>query len=235
MASSSPILGPLLSDTSAARLPGPKSLIGKHVTLERLQIKHTSDLYAAVGSNQDLWAQVPSGPFATASDFSHYVRKYQDSTEHAYYAIIPRSTGKAAGHVGLWKSDPVHRLTEIGPIMYGPDLARSRAGTEVLYLLGNLVFEELNYRRCEWRFNSVNEASRRAAERYGFVFEGTLRQHMIVRGRNRDTCIYSIVDGEWEGCREVFETWLADGNFDEEGRQRRSLGEVRDGSGKERK
>lgn len=225
----SPVLGPILSDTSPARFPGPDSLVGKHVTLERLQVKHTADLYNAVGSNHNLWAQLPSGPFATTSDFAHYVRKYQDSTEHAFYAIIPHSTGKAAGHVGLWDPNLANRATEIGPIMYGPDLQRSRAGTEVLYLLGNLVFEELGFRRWEWRFNSVNESSKRAAERYGFVYEGTFRQHMIIKGRNRDTCIYSIIDREWAGCKEVFEKWLEDENFDEEGRQRKTVNEVREG------
>lgn len=223
-----PVLGPIVSDTSPALLPGPESLIGKHVTLERLNKRHTSDLYSAVGSTPSLWAQIPSGPFASFSEFADFVHRNQDLPTHAFYAIIPSSTGRAAGYVGLWGSDTVHRHTEIGPIIYGPELARSRAGTEVVYLLGRLVFEELHYRRWEWHCNSVNEGSRRAAERYGFVWEGTLRQHMIVKGRDRATCIYAMLDGEWEGgCKEVFERWLTDGNFNGEGRQRRRMGEIR--------
>jgi RimJ/RimL family protein N-acetyltransferase len=231
MASSPPPLGPILPNTTPALLPGPSPLIGAHVTLERLSTTHTTDLYNAVGSNVNLWLQVPSGPFNSLPEFSTYIQTSIASPRHAFYAIIPLSTGRAAGHLALWNSDPIHRLTEIGPIMYGPDLARSRAGTEVLYLLGKLVFEELGYRRWEWRFNSVNEASRKAAERYGFRWEGTLRQHMIVRGRDRATCIYAMLDSEWAGVKRVFEGWLADGNFDEEGRQRRTLGEVKEAVG----
>ena len=204
------VLGSILADTSPAAVPGPESLVGKHVTLERLQIKHAADLYAAVGNKQDLWTHIPAGPFASQSEFVDYVQK------------------KVAGYVGLWGPSLANRVIEIGPIIYGPDLARSREGTEVLCLLGTSVFEELGYRRWEWRFNSLNEASRKAAERYGFVYEGRLRQHMIVKGRNRDTCIYSLVDTEWPGCKKVFETWLANENFDENDKQKKSLDEIRE-------
>jgi len=224
-----PQLSPLLSDTAPARFPGPESLVGKHVTLERLQIKHTEDLYNAVGSNESLWAQVPSGPFATTSDFAHYIQKYAVSTEHAFYAIILKSSRRAVGHVGLWDANLPNRAIEIGPVMYGPDLQRSRAGTEVLYLLGKAVFEDLGYRRWEWRFNSTNAPSRKAAERYGFLWEGTFRKHMIVKGRSRDTCIYSIIDEEWPMCSNVFQTWLSDDNFHGDGNQKRTLSEVRKG------
>jgi len=222
------VLGSILADTSPAAVPGPESLVGKHVTLERLQIKHAADLYAAVGNKQDLWTHIPAGPFASQSEFVDYVQKKLDSTEHAFYAIILQSAGKVAGYVGLWGPSIANRVIEIGPIIYGPDLARSREGTEVLCLLGTFVFEELGYRRWEWRFNSLNEASRKAAERYGFVYEGRLRQHMIVKGRNRDTCIYSLVDTEWPGCKKVFETWLANENFDENDKQKKSLDEIRE-------
>ena len=227
MASAVP-LGSILADTSPASVPGPESLIGKHITLERLQIKHAAELYAAIGNKPDLWKHIPAGPFASQAEFADYVQKKVDSPQHAFYAIVLQSTGKVAGYVGLWGPSTANRVTEIGPVMYGPDLARSRAGTEVLSLLGTFVFEELGYRRWEWRFNSLNEASRRAAERYGFMYEGRLRQHMIVKGRNRDTCIYSLVDTEWPRCKEVFETWLTDGNFDEKGKQRKSLDEIRE-------
>jgi RimJ/RimL family protein N-acetyltransferase len=222
-----PPLGFPVSNTTPACLPGPDPLIGKHVVLERLSTSHTADLYEAVGTNDGLWTYLPEGPFSNTSDFAHHIAQKSAKPDHAFYAILLQ--GKAVGHVCLFRADLPNQAIEVGHVLYGAQLQRTRAGTEVLYLLGQLVFSTLGYRRWEWKCNALNSASKRAAERYGFTYEGTFRQHMIVKGRNRDTAWYAIVDGEWAAEREVFETWLGDGNFDGEGKQRRTLGHVREG------
>jgi RimJ/RimL family protein N-acetyltransferase len=121
-----------------------------------------------------------------------------------------------------------HGVIEIGHIWFAPILQRTRQATEAIYLLARHAFDDLGYRRFEWKCDSLNEPSRRAAERFGFIYEGVFRQHMVVKGRNRDTAWFSIVDGAWPAVRAGFEAWLAPENFDEEGRQRRSLRDVRE-------
>ena len=167
------------------------------------------------------------GPFGSLSEFETFLRKAEDSTEDTIYTILLNSSNKAAGIASLSNCSLASRVVEVG-LIYGADLQRTRSGTEVLLLLGELVFTELGYRRLEWRCQSLNLPSKRAAERYGFIYEGTLRQHMIVKGRNRDTCVYSIVGSEWPVCKLISEMWLEDRNFDKAGRQKRSLTEVRD-------
>ena len=217
----------ILSNTSSARLPSSTSLTGTHVTLEKLHARHLTDLYASVGSTESIWDFMIPGPFGSLSEFEAFLRKAEDSTEDTIYAILLNTSHKAAGIASLSNCSLANRVVELG-LIYGTDLQRTRAGTEVLLLLGELVFTELGYRRLEWRCHSLNLPSKRAAERYGFVYEGMLRQHMIVKGRNRDTCVYSIVDSEWPLCKGVSEVWLEDRNFDMAGRQKRSLTEIRD-------
>jgi RimJ/RimL family protein N-acetyltransferase len=122
---------------------------------------------------------------------------------------------------------PDHGVIEIGHIWFAPALQRTRQATEAIYLLARHAFDDLGYRRFEWKCDSLNQPSRQAAERFGFVFEGVFRQHMVIKDRNRDTAWFSILDGEWPVVRAAFEAWLAPENFDEEGRQRRRLAEVR--------
>ena len=222
----SPALPRLLSNTSPARLPSPLSLTGTHVTLEKLHARHLADLYAAVGSTESIWHFMIPGPFGSLVEFEAFIRKAEDSTEDTIYAILLNTSSKAAGIASLSNCSLANRVVEVG-LIYGTDLQRTRAGTEVLLLLGELVFKELGYRRFEWRCHSLNLPSRTAAERFGFVYEGTLRQHMIVKGKNRDTCVYSIVDSEWPLCKRVSEMWLEDGNFDIAGRQKSSLKKIR--------
>ncbi|KAM0794153.1 GNAT family acetyltransferase [Usnea florida] len=216
----------ILSNTSPARLPSSASLTGTHVTLEKLHARHMSDLYAAVGGTESIWYFMIPGPFGSLSEFEAFLRKAEESTEDTIYAILLNSSTKAVGIASLSNCSLANRVVEVG-LIYGADLQRTRAGTEVLLLLGELVFTELGYRRLEWRCHSLNLPSKRAAERYGLVYEGTLRQHMIVKGRNRDTCVYSIVDSEWPLCKRVTEMWLDDQNFDIVGRQKRSMAGIR--------
>jgi RimJ/RimL family protein N-acetyltransferase len=148
-------------------------------------------------------------------------------TDPLHHAIIDVATGKAVGTAALMRIDPAHGVIEIGSIAYSPYLKRSRAGTEAMFLFMRRVFDELGYRRYEWKCDSLNAPSRRAAERYGFQYEGTFRQAIVYKGRSRDTAWFSIIDRDWPVIRAGFEQWLAPENFDAAGNQRRSLASLR--------
>ena len=152
------------------------------------------------------------------------------SDDLVIYAVILLSgpkKGKAVGLAfGMSSDRHTNRVAELG-LFFGPHLQRTRAGTEVVYLLAGLLFE-LNHRRLQWKTNALNLQSRKAAERYGFVYEGTFRQHQINKGRNRDSAWYSIIDSEWPRCSKAFEKWLEDGNFDEQQRQRSRVEDIRE-------
>ncbi|KAI9703945.1 MAG: hypothetical protein M1820_005727 [Bogoriella megaspora] len=230
MSNDTPTLGAIVSNTEPAQLPGTGPLTGQHVTLERLTQNHFPDLYEDVGSHADLWTLWPGGPFSTRIEFDDYLTRLlaysSDLVTYAVFLLSGPNKGKAVGlALALSENRPTHRVAEIG-LFYGPQLQRTRAGTEVVYLLCNLLFG-LNHRRLQWKTNSLNVQSRKAAERYGFVYEGTLRQHEINKGRNRDTSWYSIIDSEWPACRKVFETWLEDGNFDEQQQQVSRMEDIR--------
>jgi RimJ/RimL family protein N-acetyltransferase len=143
-----------------------------------------------------------------------------------FLAIVPKSGGKAQGYASYMRMDPANGVIEVGNILMSPTLQRTSAATEAMYLMARHVFEDLGYRRYEWKCNANNAPSRRAALRYGFTFEGIFRQHMIVKGRNRDTAWFSMLDSEWPARKAAFEAWLDPANFDAESRQRRSLGEI---------
>ena len=230
--SNSPLtLGAVVSNTDPAHLPGSEPLTGQHVTLERLTQNHIPDLYEHVGSHANLWTWWPDEPPSTPSEFDDYLNGILQSSDNlAIYAVLPLSgpnKDKALGLAFALSEDRLtNRVAELG-LFFGSQLQRTRAGTEVVYLLSDLLFE-LNHRRLQWKTNSLNLQSRKAAERYGFVYEGTFRQHQINKGRNRDSSWYSIIDSEWPICKKAFEMWLEDGNFDEQQRQRRSIEQIRD-------
>ena len=140
-----------------------------------------------------------------------------------FFSILDAGSGRALGHATLMRIEPRHRVIEVGHILYSRALQRTRGATEAMYLLARYVFEELKYRRYEWKCNALNEASQRAALRLGFTFEGIFRQHMIVKGENRDTAWFSMLDSEWPLRKAEFERWLSPLNFDESGRQRTRL------------
>jgi RimJ/RimL family protein N-acetyltransferase len=229
-------LAPVVSNTSPARLPGPEPLTGKHVNLERLAQTHFSDLYENIGSHAELWIWWPDEPASTASEFDNYLNEFLGfSKDLALYAVLPLSgpdKGRAVGLAFALSEDrTTNRVAELG-LFYGPQLQRTRAGTEAAYLVAGLMFE-LNHRRLGWKTNSLNLQSRKAAERYGFVCEGTHRQDQINKGRSRDTVWYSIIDSEWPVCRKAFDMWLEDENFDEQQQQRRTVEEIRASLGRD--
>jgi RimJ/RimL family protein N-acetyltransferase len=146
-----------------------------------------------------------------------------------HFAVIDRNSGKVGGRQTFMRIDQKNGVIEIGNIYWGPSISRTPATTEALYLFARHAFDDLGYRRFEWKCNNTNAASKRAAERFGFAFEGLFRQHMIVKGKNRDTAWFSMLDGEWPRNRKAFEGWLDPANFDREGRQIRRLEEIRAG------
>ncbi|MCJ1281834.1 hypothetical protein MMC26_001157 [Xylographa opegraphella] len=231
MANNPLTLGAVVSNTNPALIPGFEPLTGHRVTLERIVQKHLPDLYENVGSHDDIWTWVSDGPFTTYSNFASWLSPYLEKSEELIlYAIVLRSglsKGKAVGIASLIGPQLTNRVIELG-VLFGMQIQRTRAATEVVFLLGQLVFEKLNYRRLEWKCDSSNVLSKKAAERFGFSYEGTFRQHQIVKGKNRDTCWLSMIDTEWPMCKKVFEKWLEDGNFDAQQRQRSRMNEIRE-------
>jgi RimJ/RimL family protein N-acetyltransferase len=210
--------------------PGPVTLRGRTVTLEPLSAKlHAAALWDAIQGRDDLWAWLFDGPYDTFPAFRQSIERKQAATDAVYLAIVPSTpdgSGAAAGYASYMRIDPAHGVVEVGNILLSPALQRTTAATEAMYLMAGHVFEHLGYRRYEWKCNAENHPSRRAALRLGFTFEGIFRQHMVVKGFNRDTAWFSMLDHEWPARKRAFEAWLAPANFDDQGHQRRSLGQI---------
>ncbi len=215
-----------------ARRPERRTLEGRFVTLVPLAPDHADDLFDLVGGDANGWAwdYMPDGPFLDRQSFRDHIARKAQSEDPLFYAIIDRQTGKAIGHATLMRIDAANRVIETGNIMFSPTMQRTPGATESMYLLARYVFDELGYRRYEWKCNALNAPSRSAAARLGFTFEGVFRQHMIVKGRNRDTAWFSMLDTEWPAIKQAFEAWLAPDNFDAAGRQRQSLAALRTGA-----
>ncbi|MGD9921637.1 MAG: GNAT family N-acetyltransferase [Pseudorhodoplanes sp.] len=207
----------------AAAPPAAVVLTGRYGQVEKLDpARHVAALWEAVKVEPGLWDYMPYGPFADAQAFQSWLSERALLNDPYVYAVV-NPDGCAAGLAALMAIRPDMGVIEVGHIAYAPDLQRTRLGTEAQYLLARYAFETLGYRRYEWKCNARNAASRRAAERYGFTFEGIFRQHMIVKGKNRDTAWFSILDSEWPARKAAFESWLEPANFDSQGRQRVAL------------
>jgi len=197
---------------------------GRYVELQRLDpARHGDSLWREVGGpdKADYWRCMADGPFATRAELDQNLAAKAISTDPLYYAVLVN--GEAHGHASFLRIEPKHRVIEIGGLMFGPSLQRTTAASEAIYLMAKHAFEVLGYRRLEWKCNSLNEPSCRAALRFGFTFEGIFRQHMLIKGANRDTAWYSILDSEWPSHRAEFERWLDPANFDEAGKQKTTL------------
>lgn len=220
-------IGPLVDSTPATK-PGPVNLQGRFGRAEKLDAaRHGKALWNAVKGHDQIWTYMSAyGPFVSEAAFSDWLAGRAALEDPFSYAIVDASD-RAVGIATLMEIRPAMRVCEVGHIVYSPALQHTPLATEAQYLLASYVFETLGYRRYEWKCNSLNAASRRAAERFGFTFEGVSRQHMIAKGRNRDTAWYSMLDGEWPRARVAFERWLQPENFDSNGRQRRRLEEIR--------
>lgn len=223
-------VGPVV-DPAPAERPQRTPLMGRYVDVLPLDAgAHGDQLYAAACSADPSthWTYLSVGPWPDRPAFDAWLRTCESSADPFAFVLRERASGKAAGMANYMRIEPQHRVIEIGGIWYAPSLQRSRAATEAMYLLARHAFEALHYRRYEWKCNSFNEPSRRAALRLGFTYEGIFRQHMIARGRNRDTAWFSMLDGEWPARKGAFERWLAAENFDADGRQRQSLQSLRE-------
>jgi RimJ/RimL family protein N-acetyltransferase len=218
-----PPVGPPV-DPTPARLPEPITLSGRFGSVSRLDAsRDAADLWQALRSHDEVWTYISAhGPFADESTFATWLAG-REGLNDPYAYTVRDAASRAAGFLTLMEIRPAMRVIEVGFILYSPALQRTPLGTETQYLLARYVFETLGYRRYEWKCNALNAPSLRAALRYGFVFEGILRQHMIAKGRSRDTAYFSILDSEWPARKLAFERWLAPENFDSEGRQKLSL------------
>lgn len=218
-------LGAALWPLSAAR-PEPLTLEGRYVRLEPLdQPTHGAALWAATGGAQhaDLWAYLSDGPYADRALFELALKNKAASQDPLFFAIVDLRTGLASGHASYLRIEPQHRSIEVGSLLYGPVLQRTAGATEAMFLMARHAFEHLGYRRYEWKCNALNSRSRQAALRLGFTFEGIFRQHMIVKGRNRDTAWFSMLDSEWPARKAAIENWLDPNNFDAAGQQKEKL------------
>jgi RimJ/RimL family protein N-acetyltransferase len=212
--------------SASARRPERIDIAGRYILLQPLDCaKHGEALWNGLSgaANEILWLYMPDGPFADRLAFDAHVEAKAVSEDTLFFAIVDRRTDLAAGRAALLRIKPDHRVIEIGGIIYTWALRRSRGATEAMYLFACYVFEELGYRRYEWKCNASNEPSRRAALRLGFSFEGIFRQHMIIKGRNRDTAWFSMLDSEWPARKREFERWLDESNFDSDGNQKTRL------------
>ncbi len=220
-----------LADWQPARAPEHRTLQGDRVQLEPLDPdRHTADLFAAAqgaGADPDLWRYLSYGPFAEAGDLRAWLAERAASTDPLFLAVVDLATGRAGGIVSYLRIEPAHGCIEIGHIWFGAELQRTPQATEAIHLLARHAFDDLGNRRLEWKCNAANARSRRAAERLGFTFEGVFRQHLVIKGRNRDTAWFSLLDHEWPAAHAAFEAWLSAENFDAAGRQRRPLAALR--------
>lgn len=222
------IIGESMEGYTPGELPSIDFLEGRYTRIEALSVeKHAEDLLAVYGPDtpREMWTYLFQPPVENLEELIVALKQMIEHKDRFYYAIIDKVTGKALGTFSLMRIDQANRTIEVGAVTFSPALKQTRMGTEAHYLLARYVFEELNYRRYEWKCDALNLPSRKAAERLGFIYEGTFRQAVIYKGRTRDTDWMSIIDKDWPKVKARFEAWLKSENFDEEGHQLKSLKE----------
>jgi RimJ/RimL family protein N-acetyltransferase len=203
-------------------------MAGRLCRLEPLEAgQHTEALFEAHALDAEgrNWTYLPYGPFASLEALASVVRSFEASEDPLFFAVIDLATERAVGWASYLRLNPEMGSIEVGHLAYSPLLQRTPAATEAMYLMMRRAFDELGYRRYEWKCNSLNAPSWSAAERLGFIYEGTFRQAWVQKGRNRDQAWFSIIDREWPAVRSALERWLDPSNFDATGAQRRRLAE----------
>lgn len=220
-----------LSDWTPRERPARAAIEGRLVRLEPLDTaRHGEGLYAVstVADADERFRFLGNDyPPESRQAFQPWLDKAAASDDPFHFAVIDRGSGTVAGRQAFMRIDTANGVIEIGNIYWGPALARTAAATEALYLFARNAFDDLGYRRFEWKCHNLNEPSKKAALRFGFTFEGVFRQHMVMKGANRDTAWFAMIDKEWPAIRRAFEEWLDPQNFDREGRQRKRLAEIR--------
>jgi RimJ/RimL family protein N-acetyltransferase len=220
-------------DATPAKRPQHTRLEGRTVSVVALDpVAHADALFAGAGGepNEALWRYLFEGPFTNRASFEAHLRQKANSDDYVFLAILDKPSGDAVGYAAYMRIEPAYRVIEVGSILFTPRLQRTIGATEAMYMMARHIFEDLGYRRYEWKCNALNAPSRSAALRLGFTFEGIFRQHMIIKGRNRDTAWFSMLDLEWPKRKAVFERWLDPSNFDANGQQRVSLSALNQGS-----
>jgi RimJ/RimL family protein N-acetyltransferase len=215
-----------LSSWTPPPFPARETLEGRWCRLEPLSAdRHAPDISTRMAGSDHLFDWMFWPPPRNGAEYHALLAGMEPRTDIVPYAIVDTADGAAKGHLWIMEIRPAHGVFEVGSIMFAPDIQRSRIATEAIHLVGNHGFS-LGYRRFEWKCNDLNAPSKRAALRFGFTYEGLFRQHMVVKGRSRDTAWFSITDGEWPERNARFERWLRPENFDASGRQMRALGEA---------
>jgi RimJ/RimL family protein N-acetyltransferase len=226
-------LGAPVPGWEGAAPPARVALPGRFVVIEPLVAqRHGAALFTALHDEGDprLWDYLPNGPYAAAdADWDRFMASCEASADPLFYALVDPATGAAQGMGSYLRIDPAHGSIELGYLAFGARIQRTPATTEAIHLWARHAFEDLGNRRFEWKCNALNARSRAAALRLGFTFEGIFRQAMVIKGRNRDTAWFSIIDREWPAVGAAFGAWLEPGNFDADGRQIRTLGQLRAG------
>lgn len=220
-----PIGAPVPGFTPPARPPRP-AMRGAYVDIEPLEIeRHAPSLFRAQAEDRDgrRWTYLAFEQPATEAAYREFLASVAGGDDPLFHAIVDRASGDAVGLCSFLRIEPRNASIEIGHLNFAPRLSRTRGATEAIFLLMRRAFAELGYRRFEWKCDALNDPSRRAAMRFGFTFEGIFRQHFIIKGRNRDTAWFSIIDSEWPKVRAAFEKWLDPANFDEAGKQKAKL------------
>jgi RimJ/RimL family protein N-acetyltransferase len=221
-------VGDVVANWHVPRHPERTLLEGRFVRVEPLEpSRHGADLLGALGLDGPLWTYLPVGPFAGRDAFAGWLERAATGQDPLAFALVGRAPQRALGLASYLRIDPDAGSIEVGGLAFGPALQRTAAATEAMALMMAHAFDDLGYRRYEWKCDALNAPSRRAALRLGFVFEGVFRQARVVKGRNRDTAWFSITDREWPRCRDALSAWLASENFDPAGHQRRTLADIR--------
>jgi RimJ/RimL family protein N-acetyltransferase len=222
-------VGMALVDWQVPLYPGLERLSGRFCDLQPLSDqRHGTSLYQHILADVEgrNWTYQPYGPFNEESGYRSWLRSVEAGRDPLFFAVLSKATGQALGVASLMRINPEAGSFEIGNVQFTNAMQRTPLATEAIYLLAQCGFA-LGYRRCEWKCDSLNQPSRAAAERLGFTYEGTFRQAMVYKGRNRDTAWYSIVDTEWPLVKARLERWLSADNFDQNGQQLRALGQLR--------
>jgi RimJ/RimL family protein N-acetyltransferase len=215
-------LNEALPDWTPPQHPSRELMQGRYARLEPLSVAHVPDLHRANGASDAIWDYLPYGPFAREDDYRAWVADMAAKDDPVFFAIRDLETGRWSGVASYLRITPEAGTIEVGHICFSPQLQRTRAATEAMFLMMARAFAT-GYRRYEWKCNALNLGSRRAAERLGFSHEGVFRQAAVIKGRNRDTAWFAAIDAEWPALRALFETWLDPANFDNAGRQKQSL------------